>query len=369
MNMRLKKIVVGVTLATGAGAVAWASCGGTEGMVAGSAGSLAASATAGLSAAATRLIALDEVQTEAILSAVRVMVKQIEASAEKASATIIASEQAQAAFGKKLLDDEMIDKIVLDYTSQGYDPCGQSAATKNLAMTEAQVNASIPGLARSEVDAGGGKFGSPSDVLRAREERHRSLFCTQAEVDSGLCSSVGKIPGGDTNAALLFGTDASSEARAAKNALINNVIGLPNAPVPPEAAGTPQATGYLLEAKKRDAFLSFPAYSLKTIQAENENFKVVMDGRVGQYFGTPQAAKWAASQTSQSSRGLLVDLVKIQGINLKIAERRLKQNMRIEANLAALLEVENQARNSGVTGQYARQAATTAAAARQKVSN
>lgn len=368
-NMRMKKAAVGVAILVATGTAAWASCGGTEGLVSASAASLAASASASLASAAAKLIALDEVQTEAIVSSIRVLAKQVEGSGEKLASATVGAEQSAAAVAKDLAEKEMIDKIVLDYTSQGYDPCGQSAATKKLAMTEAQVSASIPELVRSEVEGGGGKFASPSEALRAREERHQSLFCTQAEVDSGACSRLGKIPGGDTNAALLFGTDTSTEARAAKNALINQIIGLPDAPVRPEAANTPEASAYLLEKKKKDAFLAFPAYSLKTIQAENENFKAVMDDRVGQYFGTAKAADWAKSQTSQAQRGLLVDLVKIQGLNLKLAERRLRQNMRIEANLAAMLELENQVRNGAQTEQYAKQVGVTMDAARQKVSN
>lgn len=367
MRLRTQKTLGAAAILAATATAAWASCGGTEGMVSGSAGSLAASATASLASAATALIAADEVQTEVIVSALRVLAKQIETSAEKVAAATVASEQSAAAVAKDLAEKEMIDKIVFDYTSQGFDPCAQSEATRRLAMTEAQVNSSIPGLVRSEIEAGTGKFGSPQESLRQREERHRALFCTQAEVDAGACSSLGKIPGGDTNAALLFSTDVSADARAARNALINQVIGLPDAPLRPEMANSPEGAAYLMEKKRKDAFLAFPAYSLKTIQAETENVKGVMNERVGQYFGTARAEAWARSQTSQSQRGLLVDLVKIQGINLKIAERRLRQNMRVEANLAGLLEMENQQRNGAQTETFMRQVAVTAATAGRKV--
>lgn len=339
-----RKTLLAVSMLAVTGTAAWASCGGTEALVVNAATSLSASVAAKLASAASDLVSRDKDQTDALLSAIKVVTKQVSVSADKVAATTLGSEQAMTSVAKEIADKELIDKAVVDYMSQGFDPCGLSASTQNMAKTEAQVTASVPVRIRSEIDAVGGKFGSVADAVRAREERHRALFCTQAEVDSGACSSVGKLPGGDMNAALLFGTDTSREAVAAKNALINQVIGLPDAAPSKEAANTPEGAAYLLEKKKKDAFLAWPAYSLKSIQAENEGLKAVMDDRVGQYFGTPRADDWAKSQASQAPRGLLVDMVKIQGLNLKIAERRLKQNMRIEANLAAMLELDNQMR-------------------------
>lgn len=369
MDMKLKKLAISVGILGVTGTAAWASCGGTEGMVSSAAGSLASLITTELAASTTKLIAADYLQTQSIMSSLHILAKQVEASGEKLSSTTIGVEQSTVALAKENAEKEMVAKLVVDYASQGFDPCGQSAATQNLAKTEAEVNAKIPGLVRSEIEGGGGKFGSPHEALRAREDRHKALFCTQSEVDAGACTRLGKIPGGDSNAALLFSVDSSTEARAAKNALINQVVGLPDSPVRPEAANSPAAAAYLLEKKQKDAFMAFPAYSLKTIQAENENLKAVMDNRVGQYFGTARAAEWARSQTSQAPRGLLVDLVKMQGINLKLAERRLHQNMRIEANLALLLELENRAETGAHTAQLARQVGVATDATRQKVSN
>lgn len=346
MNQRLKKTAVALAFLGASGTVAWASCGETAGLVNADAGIQAGKTTASLAAAATQLIAIDTTETSVIVSALKVLAKQIDASTEKTVATTVGAEQSMAAVAKEIADKELIDKIVLDYTSQGFDPCAQSAATRRMANAEAEVTTSVPRRIGSEVEAGGGRFASAADALRTRDERHQALFCTQAEVDSGACSSVGKIPGGDTNAALLFNSDTSQDMVAAKNAVINNIVGLPDNPVSREVANTPEAVTYLMEKKRKDAFLAWPIYSLKTIQAENETFKPAMDARVGQYFGTPQAMEWAKSQASQAPRGLLVDLVKIQGLSLKLAERRLRQNMRLEANLAAMLELENQQRHA-----------------------
>lgn len=368
MKAKLRKVVVALGFLGASGTVAWASCGGTEALVNLSAGTTAATTTASLASAASTLIAIDTAEASVIVSALKILSKQIDSSTEKMAATTVSAEQSMAAVAKEIADKEMIDKIVVDYTSQGFSPCDQSEATRRMAQTEAAVVASIPRRISAEVEAGGGKFASAADALRMREERHQSLFCTQAEVDSGACSSVGKIPGGDTNAALLFSSDTSQDVVAAKNAVINQITGLPDNPISRDAANTPEGVAYLMEKKRKDAFLAWPIYSLKTIQAENEAFKQVMDARVGQYFGTPQAMEWAKSQASQAPRGLLVDLVKIQGVSLKIAERRLKQNMRMEANLAAMLELENQSINGALTQRTGAQAGSVALdEARRKV--
>lgn len=366
--MKMKKVVLAIAILGATGTAAWASCGGTEPMVVSAANSLASSITQSIVSTEKSLISADNSSTNDIVSALKVVTKQMAVSGEKLASATVGAEQSAAAVAKDISEKEMVDKIVVDYTSQGFDPCGQSAATQNLARTEAQVNASIPGLVRTEVEGAGGKFGDQAAVLKAREDRHKALFCTQSEVDAGACSKLGKIPGGDGNASLLFSTDASTDARAAKNAMINQVIGLPDEPLSPAVADTPEAAAYLLEKKQKDAFLAFPAYSLKTIQAENENFKQVMDDRVGQYFGTARAMDWARSQTSQAPRGLLIDLVKMEGLNLKLAERRMHQNMRIEANLALMLELENRARNGAQTDQLARQVGAATDTTRMKVS-
>lgn len=363
-NKRKAAVAFGVLITSGS--VAFASCGGTEPLVTTAATALATSVLGSLSAAGAKLIEADNIQTQQIVSAIRVVTKQVSSSSDKSTATSVQSEQAVAAVQKDIADQEIANKVVMDFTSQGFDPCGQSVITKKVAATEAQTRVNIINRLNSEVQAGGGRYGSPSDVIASRERQHRDLFCTQSEVDAGICSSVGKLPGGDSNAALLFGTDKSPEAVAAKNALINNIIGTPDAALPAGAVNTPAGQAYLLDKKKKDAFLAWPAYSLKTIQAENEDFKGVMDERIGQYFGTPRATAWAKDQASQASRGVLVDLLKIQGLTLKVAERKLNANLRLEADLAALLELDNQRVNTPITQAAAAQASASTAASKVK---
>ncbi|TKC90348.1 hypothetical protein FAZ69_08465 [Trinickia terrae] len=348
----------------GAGA-AWASCGGTEALVNKAAAGLAGTIIGAISAATGSITALDEAQTEELIGSIKVLTKQVQTSTSNSDDSTRQAEEAGASFQTALATNEVINKMVLDLKSQGYDPCAQASATKQMATAEAQVTAALPQRIAAEVQAGGGRYGDLSTVLRQREQQHKALFCTQAEVTAGLCSSLGAVPGGDSNASLIFSSDTSPNMLAAKNAAINNIIGMPDALPPAGSANTPQGQAYLLAKKQKDAFLAFPAYSLKAIQSDAEGFDSFMSERVGQYFGTDRAAQWAHDQASEAERGVLVDTVKIEGLLLKLHERQLKQSLRAEADQAAELALENKR----INGQRveAAQMAVAAANARSKV--
>jgi hypothetical protein len=365
LSGRMRRIAVAsVLLFAGAGA-AWASCGGTEALVDSAAAALANAIVGQITTATGTITSLDETQTESLLGSIKVLTKQVQMSASSSDNSALQAEQAGAAFQTDMATKDMVDKIVLDFQSQGYNPCGQSTATKQMATAETQVTSALPQRIASEVQAGGGRYGDPATVLQQREQQHKALFCTQAEVTAGLCSGVGAVPGGDSNASLIFSSDTTANTVAAKNAVINNIIGLPDAPLPASSANTPQGQAYLLAKKQKDAFLAFPTYSLKAIQSDSEGFDSFMSERVGQYFGTDSAAQWAQDQASESQRGVLVDAVKIEGLILKLHERALKQSLRAEANQAAELALENKMVNG--TKVEAAQSAVASANARSRV--
>lgn len=362
MNLfKLKKMVVACSVLMGSAGVAWASCGFTEPLVTAAVVALTATVTGAIAASSAIIVAQNVVQSDRVVSAIAVLTKQKSISSDKASKAMIQSGTAQAIFTTELAQNELVSKLVLDYTSQGFDPCGQSVATKALANLESSVRIGIPKRVQMEVEGIGGKYGSKVDVLIAREAQHNKLFCTQSEKDAGICTSVGRFPGGDTNAALLFSTDTSSDAVSARSSLINSIVGLPDEAPSVLSQNSVEGQAYFLEKKKKDAFMGWAANSLKTIQAESEGLKAKWDERVGQYFGTPRATLWASAQASQSSRGILVDLVKIEGLTLKTRERAIRARLRLETNFAALVELENQAINGQDTQRAALQVATESA--------
>jgi hypothetical protein len=131
----------------------------------------------------------------------------------------------------------------------------------------------------------------------------------------------------------------------AKIATINNLIGVPDAPIPSAMAGTPQADAYVQSKKQKDALMGVAAFSLSSIAANNETYNPAMDARIAQYYG-PGAASWAQAVTGQTARGIEADLVRMEAISLAQSVARLKSSLRMEANAGALLETVNQAQNS-----------------------
>lgn len=335
--------VAALTLA--ASGVVWASCGGTEGLVANQAGMDAKDVMKTLVTTTKNIMTNDKKETDSIVSAIKANTTQVLSSIRGVMKRVQEAEEASAVVDSKISDQKLADKVYYDYNSQGYDPCGTKAKVESFAKAEKQALASVGDRVLKDVEAVG-KYGSVAASLKARAALHQELFCTQEEVAAGLCSAAGKLPGGDSNAALLFSTDKSDEAVAAKNAVINQMIGPPDEPIPSSVAKGAVADGYAMSKRKKDVYLSFAAYSLKSIQVENEEVRPLLETAVGDYYGTPRATEWAKTMAWNSERGVLVDLVKIQGLQLKMQERRLRALARIAA-ISALqtnLDVEQNQR-------------------------
>lgn len=362
---RFKKRVLGVVIGLATSGAVWAACGGTEGLVVQSVGELSSGVIEKLAEMTKDIMKADYEETNAILDGISIVTKQVRMSGEVVATTTAKATEARAGAQTKILNRELADEVITNYRSMGaQDPCATIPNGKRLYEAETVARTNAVARTRAEVDVG--KYADPLTTMRAREDLHRDLFCTQSDVDAGLCSKIGKIPGGDQNAAMLWSTDASAEATKARNALINNLLGTPDAPVPKVMAGTAEAGAYMLEKRRKDAVMGLAAWSLKSIQVENETYKPVLDARVGDYFGTDRATRWATNQATQAQRGLMIDGVKIQGLNLKVAQLRLEQQLSTEMLLSALTEQENQRVNKPDVAKA--QAVLATEAARAKVS-
>ncbi len=348
-----KKWAVALISFTVSGGLAYASCGGTEPMVAGETGSLVGSVSSQMLAGALSIIQQSILQSGNKISAMKTATKQEAVSSEK---KIMAMRSAAAGFATTYTSarsSAQVYDIYNRYRSQGFDPCGNRTLTDALRTRETSANQTAAQRINTEIDTAPGRFANPVVALKGRVDEHKSLFCTQAEVDAGVCGSVGALPGGDSNAALLFTeADAGDAVSTAKNAFINNLFGLPDSPaVFNGKAAAPESAAALNDKHRRDALNSIAMFSFKTIQSEHEkdatgkSLAGLIQERVATYFGSTKSQQWAQALAAQEQRGVLVDMVKMEGVALKMAERRVKQNMRLEANLAGLVAVHNEASN------------------------
>ena len=313
-----------------------------------------------------------EMQTkfEYIISSVAVATKQ-----EALSANIVSDGTRQAA--EQLVNavraQRQSDQVVTAYlnynaaTGQGHDPCGTNAKNKSMDIAFESVAVQARSTVGMTDVAPGRLVTSVPQAMQARLDTHRSKFCTAAESSAGLCSTS-QLPGGDTNAALLFeAAPAGSLQTEARYAYIQHVLGPPDQKLEKSAGGTPAGQVFMVAKNRKDALLSVPAYSLAMIDAANtqsdqfggKSPNEVLQLRVNQYFGGAEAEQWSGSMARQTQRGLLVEATKMAGLEVWIHHKQYEQNQRLEANLAALLLASADKLSSPLEAQYQKVLANT----------
>lgn len=306
-----------------------------------------------------------EMQTkfEQIISAVAVATKQEALSANvvtdgtrEASAQLVNAVRVQR-------ESDQVSKALLEFnpvTGQGFDPCGTNAKNKTLDMAFNGLSEQARISMSSNDVAPGRLVSSIEDAMQLRLKEHRQKFCTANEAAAGLCTES-EIPGGDTNAALLFEpVNPNTLKDEARRAYIQNVLGEPDRALSKAAGGTPAGEAYLLAVNQKQSLLSVPAYSLAMIKAANTRSEglsgkspnEVLRLRVNQYFGGKEAEAWSGSMARQAQRGLLVETLKMQGLEVWLHHKQYEQNQRLEANLAALVLATSDRLKTDVESQY-----------------
>jgi len=289
-----------------------------------------------------------ETKFEQIISAVAIATKQ-----EALSANVVADNSRETA--EQLVnainaqqENSALVKAYLDYngqTGQGFDPCGTVAKNKSLDMAFSSMSARAKAAVGTLAASPGRLVPSTPQAMQARLKEHRDKFCTTAEANAGLCS-VSTLPGGDTNAALLFEpADENSLTTEARTAYIQHVIGAPDQALDKAAGMTPAGETYMVQKNRKDALMSVPAYSLSMINAANtrsaefgnKSPNEVLKLRANQYFGGKEAVQWSGNLARQTTRGLLVEATKMAGREVWIQQQQYEQNQRLNANLAALV--------------------------------
>lgn len=283
---------------------------------------------------------------EILISAVAVATKQeavsgstVADSIQQSSAQFLNAQTAQNT-------NNQITEAWINYsgaTGQGFDPCGTLAKNQSLDKAFGNAQSQVQKMINQQ-DNAPGRLVNRVDALTKRYTTHKNKFCTDSEAKAGVCSKS-NLPGGDSNGALLFtAADPDSLESQGRTAFIQNVIGEPDQVIAQSAGQTSAGQAYGVAKIRKDALLSIPAYSLQTINVANTrstNFQgkspnEMLQARVNQYFGGSEAEDWSQSLTHQSPRGLLVEGVKMDGMDAWIQFKTYQQNQRLIANLAAL---------------------------------
>lgn len=248
-------------------------------------------------------------------------------------------------------------KVLMDYgsaTGQGYAACKVLAENTQASRMIGEAMTKTTEIVQQVDNAPGVLARTPEQVQKQRDEIHKANFCTESEVASGKCKAVGDLPGGDTNATLLFeSAPKDSLVGTAKTSIRQNILGSPDIAIPAKAAQSATGQAYLYNTNRKTALAAFPAYSLAHIQAMTEVREDLKDSKgnsvspqdmlfntIARYYGTEESIEWQKSMMQQRPRGLLVELAKIEGLSAYMDYQRHLSNQRIGGNIAALTLAE-----------------------------
>jgi hypothetical protein len=302
-----------------------------------------------------------EMQNQRLTSAIAVLTKQKAVAANQiADAGRTAAQQTATALNV-LAQSERVKAARFDFGGefgQGYSPCKVYAARSVIAGRDSEMQEERRVRVNSEILAAPGRYADPDQARRSLVQAHQD-FCTQDQVDSGLCKTKGALPGADLTVSTLFEPAMEGEKLYnAKVAFVNNAVGMPDGVIPTGAAGAPSAEAYTQAKSRKDALVSPALTSLKEIQLDYSGVNSAHGGQdlplavhfrneVKRYAGnSPEYAAWARVMSAQNERGLLVEMLKVKALDLAVLEKQYRQYERMEASLATLVAME--AGDSGV---------------------
>lgn len=297
-----------------------------------------------------------ELNSERLTSAIAVLTKQKALAANQIADSHRTAGQATAEALNALAQTERVKAARFEFGGefgQGFSPCKVYATRIGITARDADMAAERRVRVMSEVNAAPGRYADPLAARSTMLQVHRSSFCTQDQVDSGVCKNVGKLPGADLSVSTLFEPAMEGETLYdAKVAFVNNAVGLPDAPIPQASANSAASAAYSLAKVRKDALISPALASFKEIQLDYSGVNSAHGGmdlplavhfrnEVKRYAGnSPEYDAWTRTMSAQNERGLLVEMLKVKALDLAIQEKQYRQYERMEAHLAALIAME-----------------------------
>lgn len=257
-----------------------------------------------MDAGTAEVVKLSELQLENLLSAVRVGVSQAAISNEQVSTNIVKSNEATAS--SYVANDQAMSVVeeTERYRSLGYNACGLPAKVKNIysSFTSQKNQNSYKNIA-----ARPGIIADPKDWFQT--------------VKSGKEFSAQSLFSGD---------------KQASEAYINLAMGAPDY-YKKDTHPTPEGAIFLSDKMRRDARKSVALWTFEQISERNskDGLKNSIDTALDAYVGKDGGEKWAASMAGSHPRGILLDTVRLEALNLIALVDEIKQQQTLEYNVAA----------------------------------
>ena len=337
----------------------------------------------------TQMLAMDsaigaslQMEQEQVNSAMKVYVKQMSVSGNLLAENTVKTSQTEVAVEQARLQKDRLIAIQERKGPQGqaFKVCTVQAEREVIAKTVTENQKQIPSLVSQTVYASPGAYGNPHEVMEKMNAINQGKYCTPAQAASGFCSSDTPYSGWSMQMSTLFTpTTSGSEVYSAQNALINNMIGLPDPEVPKAQQGSARASAYLQAKQRKDAIVSPAINSLKAIQSEYAGIgsadspdKIspikAIDDQVKRYLGSGEEYReWNQKLTSSSESGLFKEILQIQALDLYLSMRQYQQYEREELLLAGIVASSqaNNKRSLGSSGYSGAESDRSKAASRE----
>lgn len=258
-----------------------------------------------MDAGTEEVVKLNEIQLENLLSAVRVGVSQSALSGDQVSTNILKSNEAVASTYVANDQAAMVAEETERYRSLGYDACDLPIKIKDIYKsynTHKKQQSSV-----ENVTAQPGIIEEPTKWVQT--------------VKSGKEFSAQALFSGDKQAAQSY---------------INVVMGAPDY-YKKDNKPTPEGSIFLSEKMRRDARKSVALWVFESIAERNskDGVKKSIDTALDTFVGQDGGEKWAASMAGSHPRGILLDAVRLEAINLISLVDEVKQQQELEYAVAA----------------------------------
>lgn len=211
-----------------------------------------------------------ETQTQLVNSSIRVWTKQKSVSAnEVALNDVTNSQKKMAALQAQMQVERRLETIENKGSyGQGYKTCTVLSDRETTDVIVKNGVQTRPYLASSTVIAATGSYSDSYGAFEDMNSTHKAKYCTDSQAAAGYCSATDKQGWNLMTSTLFTPTVQGSDVYEAQNSLINNMVGMPDDPIPKELVGAPNASNYIILKQRKDAIISPAIYSLKAIQSE-----------------------------------------------------------------------------------------------------
>ena len=371
----------GVVSATGATAPAIAA---QNVSILASIGSIQTAFLAQLASADAAIAAALQLEADSIGSAIKVLTKQQSVSSTLLAENAVKVAQTEASAIQATTQQERIRDTNEKFGvhGQGHKVC-TVLSERTLTTDAVQGNAkAVPTMVTNTVYAAPGSYGSANNTRTAMNENHSLKYCTAEQAYQGYCAAATTSAGWDTQTSTLFTeTTEDSPVYEAQNALINNMIGLPDSAPPTKLAGSPIVSNYIEMKQKKDSLISPAINSLKSIQAEFSGMALpdtaakiapikAINDQVARYLGESDEYKaWNKTLVAASEHGIMKELLQVQALDLYLKSRQYRQYEREEVLLAAIVSATqhqlDKKSDASPSGSLSSDAARRAVAARE----